>query len=149
MATSEAIHGAASGGVSRPKGLHIALWVVQAMLAVAFGMAGSMKATKPIADLAQQMVWAGDVPAALVRFIGVSEFAAALGLVLPAATRIQPRLTALAAAGIVLVMVLASLFHLSRGEAGALPVNFVFAGLAAFVAWGRARKAPIAPRSNV
>jgi hypothetical protein len=131
------------------KGLHVGLWVVQGLLAAAFGMAGAMKAFTPIPELAASLPWAAEVPAALVRFIGVAELAGALGLVLPAATRIQPRLTALAASGIVLVMLLASLFHLSRGEAGALPVNFVLGGLAAFVAWGRARKAPIASRAKV
>jgi hypothetical protein len=68
-------------------------------------------------------------------------------LVLPAATRIKPALTPLAALGLATVMVLASLTHLLRGEVQMLPVTAVLAGLAAFVAWGRARKAPIAPRA--
>jgi hypothetical protein len=134
---------------SAGRGLHIALWVTQGLLAVAFGMAGAMKAFTPIGELAGSLPWVADVPAALVRIIGVSELAGALGLVLPAATRMKPRLTVLAAAGLVLVMVLASAFHISRGEAGALPVNLVLGGLAAFVAWGRARKAPIASRRDV
>jgi putative oxidoreductase len=66
---------------------------------------------------------------------------------LPFATK--PRLTPLAAAGLVLVMLLASAFHLSRGEVGALPVNLVLGGIAAFVAWGRSRKAPIRAREDV
>jgi hypothetical protein len=97
-------------------------------------------------ELAANMVWPGDVPAALVRFIGVSELLGAIGLVLPSLTRIQPRLTPLAAAGLVLVMILAALFHASRGEWGALPIHAVFAALAGFVAWGRWKAAPIAPR---
>jgi hypothetical protein len=129
------------------KGLHIGLWVAQVLLAVGFGMAGLMKTTTPIDQLAQKMPWVADLPH-LVRFIGLSELAAALGLVLPAATRIKPALTALAAAGLVVVMVLAAAFHVSRGELGALPVNFVLGGLAAFVAWGRWQKAPIAPRTG-
>jgi putative oxidoreductase len=132
---------------SRPRGgLHYALWAVQVLLALAFGMAGVMKSTAPIAELAHKLVWPGVVPAALVRFIGLSELAGALGLVLPSATRIKPALTPLAAAGLVIVMVLASLFHLSRGEMGALPINATLGALAAFVAWGRTRKAPITPR---
>lgn len=136
----------ATGTRSTGKGLHIALWVAQGLLAVGFGMAGAMKAFTPIPELAQSLPWAAEVPAALVRFIGVSELAGALGLVLPAVTRVQPKLTWVAAAALVLVMLLASAFHLSRGEAGALPVNFVLGGIAAFIAWGRARKAPILPR---
>jgi uncharacterized membrane protein YphA (DoxX/SURF4 family) len=124
-----------------------ALWTVQVLLAALFGMAGFTKLSTPITELATQLPWVLQAPEALVRFIGLSEFAGALGLVLPAATRIQPRLTPLAAGGLVVVMILASLFHVSRGELGMLPVTFTIGSLAAFVAWGRAKGAPIAPRS--
>jgi len=129
-----------------PKVLHIALWVAQILLAAAFGMAGVMKSTQPIADLAAQLVWPGAVPEALVRFIGISELAGAIGLVLPAATRIQPGLTPLAALGLIVVMLLAAGFHVTRGELFALPINLALAALAAFIAWGRGRRAPIAAR---
>jgi len=119
---------------------------VQAVLAAAFGMAGVMKTTMPIPELAQRMIWPGAIPVPLVRFIGVSELAAALGLILPAATRILPGLTPLAAVGLVAIMALAIPFHVSRGELQALPINLFFGGLAAF-AWGRYRKAPIAPKA--
>ena len=132
---------------TRPsKALHISLWVVQVLLALNFGFAGLMKSTQPIAVLAEKMVWPGVLPEALVRFIGVSELLGALGLILPAATRIKPALTPLAAAGLVTIMVLAMGFHLSRGEVGALPINLVLGALAAFIAWGRWKKAPIQPR---
>jgi hypothetical protein len=126
--------------------MHIALWVVQALLAAAFGMAGSMKLFTPIADLAANLPWAADMPEGLVRFIGASEFAAAFGLVLPAAARVKPWLTPLAAVGLVVVMVLAAGFHLMRGEAEALPINLAIGALAAFVAWGRTARAPIMER---
>ena len=135
-----------SPAVSSGRGLHIGLWVAQVVLALLFGMAGVSKATQPIADLAQQLVWPGAVPAGLVRFIGTAELLGAIGLVLPAATRIKPWLTPLAAAGLVTVMVLASAFHLTRGEFGGIAFNAVLGSIAAFVAWGRFRKAPIAPR---
>lgn len=127
------------------KALNAGLWVSQVMLAAAFGMAGAMKITTPIATLSQNMNWVADLPL-LVRFIGAAELAGALGMLLPSLTRIQPRLTALAGAGLTLVMVLASGFHVMRGEFGALPITFVLGGLAAFVAWGRYRSAPIASR---
>jgi predicted tellurium resistance membrane protein TerC len=133
--------------VAPSKGLHIGLWVAQVLLAVAFGMAGAMKTFTPLDELAQTLPWVAESGAGLVRFIGVSELAGALGLILPAATRIKPSLTALAALGLVVVMVLAAGFHVMRGEAQALPVNLVLGGLAAFVAWGRWKKQPIAPRS--
>jgi putative oxidoreductase len=126
--------------------VHVGLWIVQLLLAMVFGMAGIMKSTQPLADLAVAMAWTADVPAGLVRFIGASELAGAVGLVLPAATRIRPLLTPLAAIGLALVMALASLFHISRDEWFALPLNLVLGSLAAFVAWGRLRKVPILPR---
>jgi uncharacterized membrane protein YphA (DoxX/SURF4 family) len=129
-----------------PKALLVALWIVQLLLALAFGLAGVMKTTQPISDLATSLVWPGVVPPALVRFIGASELAGALGLVLPATTRVKPFLTPLAAVGLVTVMLLAMVFHVSRGEWSALPINLVSAALAGFVAWGRFKKAPIQSR---
>jgi putative oxidoreductase len=115
----------------------IAVWVVQVLLAATFGMAGFMKTTTPIPQLSQMLPWAADVPAALVRFIGISEFAGALGLILPAAIGIQPWLTRAAGGGLVLIMVLASGFHATRGEWQVIPMNLVLGLLAAFVVWGR------------
>jgi hypothetical protein len=146
MTTAASSISPAQSRPSRSRALHVSLWIVQVLLAAAFGMAGVMKTTTPIAELAQKMVWPGVVPAALVRFIGVSELAAAIGLILPAATRIRPMLTAAAGAGLVVVMVLAAGFHISRGETQMVPINVTLGALAAFVAWGRGKKAPISPR---
>lgn len=128
------------------RALRAALWVAQILLAAMFGMAGVMKLSQPIGALATSLPWVTTVPEMLVRFIGAAELAGALGLILPALTRIQPRLTALAALGLIVVMLLASAFHASRGEFGMIPVNLVIGALAAFVAWGRGKAAPIAPR---
>jgi putative oxidoreductase len=128
------------------KWLNLALWVVQFVLAALFGMAGFMKLTMPIDELAKNVPWVPEVPVALVRFIGASELAGALGLLLPALTRIKPILTPLAAIGLATVMLLAIPFHLSRGEASILYVPLTLGALAAFIAWGRWRKVPIASK---
>ena len=130
---------------SPSKALSAGLWAAQGLLAFAFGASGLMKLTTPIAELVTKLPWVVDMPAT-TRFIGLAEVLGAVGLLLPAITRIQPRLTALAGAGLTTIMLLASLFHLSRGEAQMLPVNLVLGSIAAFVAWGRSKKAPIAPR---
>jgi putative oxidoreductase len=130
------------------KFLHRSLWAVQIVLGLAFVMAGSMKTSTPYAELAQKMAWVGAVPEGLVRLIGISELLGGLGLIVPAATRIKPWLTPLAAAGLVVVMVLALGFHLSRGEVSVLPVNLVLGLLAAFVAWGRTWKSPVRARET-
>ena len=135
-----------SGDVRPSKALHLGLWVVQGLLGALFLAVGAMKATQPIAVLVDTLGWPAAVPAALVRVIGVAELLGGLGLILPAATRVKPMLTPLAGVGLAMVMLLATIFHISRGELGALPIPLVLGGLAAFVAWGRAAKAPIAPR---
>jgi uncharacterized membrane protein YphA (DoxX/SURF4 family) len=129
------------------RALNASLWVAQVVLAVMFGMAGVMKSTAPIAELAPKMVWAGDIPEALVRFIGVAELSAAIGLLLPSLTRIKPWLTPLAAAGLVVIMTLAAIFHVMRGELSALPFNTGLGAVAVFIAWGRYKAAPISARS--
>ena len=87
------------------------------------------------------------MPSVLVRLIGLAEVLGALGLVLPAATRIRPRLTALAAAALALDMVVATLFHLVRGEFSMLPATLILGAALAFVAWGRTVRLPVAPRA--
>ena len=92
------------------KGWKYGLWGVQVLLALAFGMAGLMKMGTPIIELARQLPWTASVPELMVRFIGFSEFAGALGLILPSAARIKPFLTPLAALCLMTIMFLASLF---------------------------------------
>jgi putative oxidoreductase len=122
------------------------LWVLQVLLGLAFVAAGFPKLIQPYAELAQQMAWVSDVPEGLVRFIGVAEVLGGLGLILPAATRILPWLTPVAAAGLALDMMLATLFHLVRGEVGVVVVPLLLGLLAALVAYGRWRTVPILAR---
>lgn len=128
------------------KALHIALWAVQAPLAAMFLMIGFMKSTTPLAELSATIPMAGELPW-LVRFIGVSEVLAGLGLILPALLRIKPWLTPLAALGLFIIMVLAFGYHAMQAEYASLPVNLVLGAMAAFVAWGRQNKAPIAAKA--
>ncbi|MBK8259291.1 MAG: DoxX family protein [Polyangiaceae bacterium] len=128
------------------KGLHIGLWVAQVLLALAFLGAGGMKTFTPIEQLRAQMSWISGPLGGAVRFIGVVELLGAAGVVLPAATRIMPKLTPLAALGLGVTMVLGALTHISMGEYPMIVSNLILGGLAAFVAWGRLKKAPISPR---
>ncbi len=121
--------------------MNIALWIAQILLLAGFGMFGFNKISQPIDSLAGMMPWVTVVPALLVRFIGVAEIAGALGMVLPGLTKIQPKLTAWAAIGLVTIMILAAVFHITRGEFGNLGFNAILGLLAAFVAWGRWSKA--------
>jgi hypothetical protein len=126
------------------KALHIGLWVAQVLLFLAFMGAGGMKLVTPAEELLK-LDPTQKIP--LTRFIGVAEVLGALGMILPAASRIRPGLTPLAALGLFTIMVLATGVHVMKGDiAQAFPVVGTLGALAAFVAWGRWKKAPIAPR---
>lgn len=129
------------------RGLNIGLWVVQILLGAAFMMAGAFKLFTPIDELGKQMAWVLSSSAGLVRFVGASELAGGLGLLLPSLTRIAPGLTPLAAVALALVMLLAVGTHLMLGEAQMIGVPLLLGALAGFLAWGRGKRLPIAPRT--
>jgi len=135
------------GGTNPARGWNIGFWVVQVALAAFYAMAGFMKLLQPIEALvASGMAYAGDYPELLTRFIGTMELLGAVGIIVPAAARILPGLTPLAALGFSIIQVLAMGVHISRGEYGVLPMNLVLLALSLFVLWGRTRKAPVSPR---
>lgn len=125
--------------------LNAGIWIAQALAFAAFGAVGLIKLFKPIPELAAMWPWTGELPVAIVRTLGIVDVAGALGVLLPSIARIKPRLTVVAAACCIALQVCAMVFHLSRGEAAATPVNVVFLALVAFVFWGR-RRIPIRPR---
>jgi putative oxidoreductase len=125
------------------KTYNILLWIAQVLLAIMFGMAGLMKTSQPITSLAEMLPWVEQSPELLVRIIGVSELLAAVGLLLPAILKIQPKLTAFAGLGLAVIMLLALIFHISRGEYEAIGINVILGAIAYFVYWGRNKKAPI------
>lgn len=124
------------------KGLHISLWIAQGLLAAALLMAGFMKISAPIEELSKSgMSFVNHYETSTVRFIGFSEILGALGLILPSLLRIKPILTPIAAAGIAIIMILATWFHITHNEP--FVATIVLFLLAAFVAWGRYKKATI------
>lgn len=133
--------------------LNIALWILQVLAGASFCITGFGKFMCFRTDiwsrtLHQPVPWFSAIPQALFVFIGLSEFLGGVGLVLPAMTRIKPKLTPFAAIGLTLVMVLAALFHIVRGgEYNFLPINLVSVAVTAFIAYGRLLARPIAPKS--
>jgi putative oxidoreductase len=123
--------------------MNIVLWVLQVLLALAFLAHGCLLLFPP-ASMIEQMN--ASLPRWFQLFLGVAEVLAAVGLILPGITRIQPRLVAWAAAGIVIIMIGATIFHLSRGEISSAITTAVLLAMAAFVAYGRWRVPPIAAR---
>ena len=115
-----------------------ALWIVQGLLAALFLFAGGMKLVLPLDKLTGPF----PLPGWFLRFIGVCEVLGAIGLILPGLLRIRPGLTPLAAAGLVIIMIGATVISLIGGEITAALVSVVVGLLAAFVAYGRWRVAP-------
>jgi uncharacterized membrane protein len=114
--------------------MSIAVWIVSGLLAAAYLAAGVMKSTQPKEKLAASLPWTGDFSPAAIKFIGITEFLGALGLVLPWLTGIAPVLTPIAATGLALIQALAIIVHVRRREPNALPINLVLLIAAAFVA---------------
>jgi len=127
--------------------MHVLLWILQIVLGVYFFVTGLMHFIVP-PGLPEPMAWMYELPPALHVLSGVAEILAGLGLVLPGLTRIQTRLTPLAAAGLVLVMLGAAIWHLGRGEYPNIGMNILLGAVAAFVAYGRWRLQPLRDRTR-
>ena len=125
--------------------MNIALWIIQVLLALLFLFAGGTKLVLPI-DVLTSMGSPNQVhlPALLIRFIGVCEVLGALGLLLPGLFRKRTDLTPLAAAGLVIIMIGATvLTFIGDGIALAMP-PLIVGLLCAFVAYGRWKVRPLA-----
>jgi uncharacterized membrane protein YphA (DoxX/SURF4 family) len=126
-------HGAATvPAATWTRGASVRLWVAQGALAALFIFAGAMKLVTPAGTLAEQ----SDLPVLFMRFIGACELLGGLGLVLPGLLRIATFLAPLAAAGLVVIMIGATvLTFATAGVAGFLPA--VVGTVAAWVALRR------------
>ena len=116
---------------------NVTLWVVQGLLASLFLFAGSMKLVMPIEGMAGPVA----LPGLLLRFIGVAEVLGAVGLILPGLLRIHAELTPVAAAGLVIIMIGATVITAMGGAIAPAAVPFIVGVLAASVAYGRAQSA--------
>jgi putative oxidoreductase len=123
--------------------MNIVLWVVQVLLALAFFAHGWLFLFPPAA-VAEQMN--ASLPRWFQLFLGIAEVLAAVGLTLPGVTRIMPWLVTAAAAGIMIVTVSATAFHLVRGEMSSAAITLLLLAMATFVAYMRHRVLPIGVR---
>lgn len=123
--------------------MNIVLWVLQFLLAVAFFAHGWLFLTPP-PEIAALMD--ASLPRWFQLFLGVAEVLAAVGLTLPALTGIMPWLVSWAAAGIMIVMVSATVYHVARAEISSAAITFLLLAMATFVAYMRHRRMPIPAR---
>lgn len=124
--------------------MNILLWVLQVLLAAAF-LAHGLLLLFPPASMVEIMN-ASMAPSFRI-FIGVAEVLAAIGLILPGITRILPWLISWAAAGIMIVMISATVFHIMRGEISSAITTAVLLGMATYVAYMRWKVKPILSRT--
>ncbi|WP_338696229.1 DoxX family protein [Streptomyces sp. Q6] len=115
--------------------MHVAYWIVAALLALFYAYAGGKKVVQGQEELRPMMAWVDQVPMPYVRAIGALEILGALGLVLPPLTGIAVGLAVAAAAGLVLVQLGGATLHLLRGEARVIGLNVVLLVLAAVAGW--------------
>jgi hypothetical protein len=130
-------------GVSEEQSMNIGLWVMQVVLALVFFAHGWLFLSPP-PEIAEQMN--AFLPRWFQLFLGVAEVMAAVGITVPGLTGVRPRLVVWAAAGIVIVMVSATLLHVDRGEMASAAITLVLLTMAGFVAYMRHRVAPIPAR---
>ena len=130
---------------SRTRTANRLLWTAQILAAAIFLFAGSMKFIMSAAQMQQGPIV---FSMTFLHFIGTCEILGALGLILPAATRIRPWLTPLAAAGLTIIMIGATTVTVI--SMGILPAIFpaVIGLVTAWIAYGRTRVAPIAGSSR-
>lgn len=131
--------------------MNAVLWTTQVLWGVVFSLNGFGKILcfNPALwnEALREVPWFAAIPQGLFIVIGVCEFLGGIGLILPAMTGVEPRLTPLAACGLTLVMLFAAIFHTARGEYSFVAVNLLLGGVAAFIAYGRSFVRPIAPAS--
>lgn len=125
------------------KTMNFILWMAQGLLALTFIWAGFMKLFQPD-EL--PFPWAKD-NSSLVLITGIVDLLAGIGIIFPTLLRIHPKLTIYAAYGTIVLMIAASIFHISRGETKDIGFNISIALLAVFIAWGRQTKTPITPKN--
>ena len=122
--------------------MNITLWVLQVLLAAAF-LAHGWILLFPSPEMLAGM---SSLPRAFWIFLGVAEVLAGVGLTLPGITRILPWLVPCAAAGLMVVMISATIFHIARDEVSSAIVTAVLFLMATFVAYQRWKVMPILPR---
>jgi hypothetical protein len=113
------------------------LWIVQGLLAALFLFAGGVKLVLPIEAMASPV----PLPGLFLRFLGVAEVAGALGLILPGLLGVRPSLTPLAATGLAIIMVGATVITASTGSLAPALFPIAVGSLSGLVAYGRWRPA--------
>ena len=126
--------------------MNATLWILQLLLAAVFAAHGWMLISPP-ADLLPVINEQMGVAFRLI--LGWAEVLGAVGILLPAITRVRPGLTAVSAACFAFVMVSATVWHVVRAETSSALITLALLAIALVVTIGRWRVRPIRPRTAV
>ena len=121
------------------------LWAAQIVVALLFLFAGSMKFIMPAAKLQQGAVV---LPIPFIHFIGVCECLGALGLVLPGVLHFQRWLTPLAAAGLTIIMIGATVVTVMGMGAAAAIFPAIVGTITVMIAFGRRNRRDVTTARN-
>jgi uncharacterized membrane protein len=121
--------------------VNVVLWVAQVVLALAIFGAGFDQAAN-YDDAKRRLTWIGVLPRGFVLVLGVLEMLAAVGLIVPGWTGVQPWLTVATAAALLLLMAAAVAFHTRRREIPQFAFSAGFLVVAALIVFGRIVVAP-------
>ncbi|MET4060822.1 hypothetical protein ABIB35_002378 [Arthrobacter sp. UYP6] len=112
------------------------LWILQIVLALMFMGIGGQRLTRSAQQL-RKLPWTDGYHPAAIRALGGVELLAGLCLLLPGVLGWAPLLTPVAGVGLVVLMALAVLMHLRRGQRQAAVLPVILLVMAGIVAWGR------------
>ena len=129
------------------KAINITLWVIQVLVAAAMILHGVIFLIPGVFEK-MSAGHPSPYPQSFMQFIFLMEALGGIGLILPAATRILPFLTPLAALGLTIIMGGAVYTHLTTGQAATVGVPIILTILSAIIAYGRWRVAPIPARNT-
>jgi uncharacterized membrane protein YphA (DoxX/SURF4 family) len=121
--------------------MNVAVWVLQVLLGIVF-VGHAYLLLRPPASVQSGMNYILEMPAGLRLFAGLAEGLAGLALVIPPLLHVATWLTPLAAAGLVVLMLGAIVFHIQRREYPNVGFNAVLGVLAAVVAWAGSGPTP-------
>lgn len=117
--------------------MDVFLWILQVILAAVFLTLGLAKAVVPMEKLKKAMDWTAEMPAPKVRVIGSLESLGGLGLFFPGLYPISKIIIPISAMGLAVIMMLAAIGNLRRGDREELKTNILLFFITGFVAVSR------------
>ena len=117
------------------KVMNYALWAMQVLVALGFMGSGLMKVLKPADELVVTQAWVAHFSLLTVKGIGVLELLGAIGLIVPSASRVMPKLTVFAALGLFIIMAGAAGTHVLIGEPEKMVASALLGVLCLTIAW--------------